>query len=174
MSMIGNLTRIPDDARVALHENPSAIHLVLHPDDDPEQEPIHALSDGDKADLDKTWHALHFLFTGSNWEGDFPQGFLVSCGDEIGDVDVGYGPARSFSAAQVKEIAEFLARLDLTELKGNFDFAAMQELHIYPNIWDDPADLEDEWEYVMGGLDELVSFVKETAEKGFALLVYLN
>src|SRR5687768_15824950 len=31
----------------------------------------------DELDLDKAWHGLHFLFTGTEWEGDEPACFLV-------------------------------------------------------------------------------------------------
>lgn len=51
--------------------------------------------DGDEIDLEKAWHGLQFLFTGTAWEGDEPACYLVRGGLEVGKVDVGYGPARA-------------------------------------------------------------------------------
>lgn len=125
MSMIGNLARIPEDVRVALHTDPERITALLYPEfveekkrgslarlfgtwwDGPPApgQVLHTLGPDDRIDLDKTWHALHYLFTGTAWAGDFPACFLVSSGEPVGDVDVGYGPARSFTPAQTKAIA---------------------------------------------------------------------
>jgi len=196
MSMIGNLSRIPEDVRVTLHKNPAAIIGVLYPDfieepvrkpgfiarlfgrkpadPTPPPKPIHVLSETDTIDIDKAWHILHFLFTGSDWEGDFPQGFLVSCGEPVGDVDVGYGPARSFTPAQVREIAGYLSGLDRTELRSRLDPDKMHKMEIYPSIWKSCENPDDEWEYIEGGLNQVTRFVGEAAEKDLALLVYIN
>lgn len=196
MSMIGSLSRIPEDVRVGLQKNPEAIFGLLYPEFDkapvkktgffsrllgrkPEKttaapNPLHRLADTDTTDVDKAWHALHFLFTGSDWEGEFPQGFLVSCGEPVGDVDVGYGPARAFTSDQVKAIAEYMTGLDRTELKNRFDPEKMHAMEIYPSIWKDDQILYEAWEYIEGGLEEMTRFVRETAEKDMALLVYLN
>src|SRR6185312_15082100 len=104
MSMIGNLARIPEATRQSLHQEPSRITQFIYPDaiakesksetgilgrffnrKQPKQEAppsqTESLPPQDAMDLDKAWHGLHFLFTGSDWSGDFPQGFLVSCGE---------------------------------------------------------------------------------------------
>ncbi len=196
MSMIGNLTRIPEAVRVALRNNPDAIYGLLYPEfveptatqpgffarllgRQPKEramppEPLHRLADTDTIDLDKAWHALHFLFTGSDWEGAFPQGFLVACGEPVGDVDVGYGPARAFTSDQVKALAEYLAGLDRDELKHRFDPEKMHAMEIYPSIWKDNEHLYDVWGYIEGGLEEVTRFVRETAERDMALLIYIN
>ena len=194
--MIGNLSRIPEDVRVALHESPEAIQVLLYPElaseqpkkpellsrlfggktksPEPRPAPNYHLPESDSTDIDKTWHALHFLFTESDWEGGFPEGFMVSCGDPIGDVDVGYGPARSFNPDEVKEIARYLSEIDRNALRDRFDVKKMHEMDIYPSIWKNCENVDDEWRYVEGGLHEVVRFVRETADKDLALLVYIN
>ena len=195
MGMIGNLTRVAEETRISLFEAPERINQLLYPEFDelpqPKQgllarlfgkkqeakvpsPPIDSIPEDDSMDLDKTWHALHFLFTGSDWEGDFPNGFLVSCGEPVGDVDVGYGPAKAFTPTQVSEIMNFLENLDLVDLRKRFDPKKMHEMEIYPSIWDNSADPDQELEYVFGGLDELRDFVKETVSRQMALLVYIN
>jgi len=194
--MIGNISRIPAPVRTALHRDPSTIHAVLYPDwaevsvkppgllarlfgrkpapIDPPSDPIHTLSDSDTIDLDKTWHILHFLFTGSDWGGDFPHGFLVSCGKPVGDEDVGYGPARSFDPSQVKQIASFLASLDHPELRKRLDPGQLEKWEIYPGLAGNPTELEENWDYIANRLDEITRFLAETAEKDFSILVYIN
>jgi hypothetical protein len=196
MGMIGNLSRISDDTRISLLKDPEQINTLLYPEFDeapqskpgflsrifgkkdihvlPTSRPPEALPEEDTMDLDKTWHALHFLFTGSDWEGNFPNGFLVSCGEPIGDVDVGYGPAKVFTPQQVDEIAAFLGSVDQIGLKQRFDPKKMHEMEIYPSIWDNEADPEQELEYVLGGLEELQGFIRETVDRKMALLVYIN
>jgi hypothetical protein len=50
----------------------------------------------------------------------------------------------------------------------------MRKLEIYPSVWDDEAAIDDEWDYILGGLDSLREFLAETKSRGMALLVYLN
>jgi hypothetical protein len=195
--MLGNLARIPETVRLALLRDPARITAVLYEDHDaepprpgffarlfgrgartsmptPADARLPSVSNIDTLDIDKAWHGLHYLLTGDAWEGDFPQGFLVSCGQEVGDVDVGYGPARAFSAAQVKQIAAFLDGLDRGALRGRFDLDAMAKADIYPDIWMSGESADDLWQYVGGALDEVASFVRNTADRDMALLVYLN
>ncbi|OYW72652.1 MAG: hypothetical protein B7Z37_24175 [Verrucomicrobia bacterium 12-59-8] len=195
MSMIGNLARVPEHVRSSLHEDPSKIDALLYPDDADKkpvkklgffsrlfglkQKPrpisscaIEPLSAEDSVDIDKTWHALHFLFTGTNWKGDFPEGFLVSCGKPVGDVDVGYGPARSFTSTEVKRISEFLMHVDRDVLRSRLDPEKIERLEIY---WSgDNTHLEEDWAYLEGRLSDLTAFVAETAQKDLALLVYIS
>ncbi|MGZ4961322.1 MAG: YfbM family protein [Limisphaerales bacterium] len=200
MSMIGNLARISEATRQTLHQDPSEICNFLYPEvpatahgntgyfghlfgsDVAVKEPLRTsalgvLPEQDVLDLDKAWHGLHFLFTGSDWEGEFPEGFLVSCGEPIGDEDVGYGPARSFTPEEVAQIATFLDCVDEATLRQRLDPHRMMELEIYPTypgLRPEDVDLEDEWEYFTDTLHRMKQFVREAAAKNMALLVYIN
>lgn len=196
MSMIGNLSRIPEDVRIALHNKPEEINQLLYPEletgpaqktgflsrffgkpttaANPGKKAVHTLGDLDTIDLDKSWHAIHFLLTGSDWDGDFPRGFLVSCGEPVGDVDVGYGPARSFTPDQVKEISAYLGQLDHSQLREKFTPEKMEEMAIYPSIWTRDEDPDGIFEYLEDGFDRMEKFIRETAEGDFALLIYIN
>ena len=170
MSMIGNLARIPETTRQRLHQDPSRIPQFLYPQAVEDE----SLPPDDVMDLDKAWHGLHFLFTGSDWSDDFPEGFLVACGKPVGDVDVGYGPARSFSPSEVEEIAAFLEAQKEGTLRQRLDPKAMAELEIYPGIWAEDTNLDEEWEYLLDGFRRMKEFVREAVSKKMALLVYLN
>ena len=202
MSMIGNLARIPNETLLQLRQSPELITALLYPDmpapapakagllgrlfggkKAPEAArpksamPLAPLPEGDQMDLDKAWHGLHFLFTGSDWEGDFPQGFIVTCGEPVGEVDMGYGPARSYTPDEVEKIARFLEAQNEDELRKRLDPEKMKELEIYPSIWDritNPEEKNEEWDYLADSFRSMKQFVQEAAAKRMALLVYLN
>lgn len=133
------------------------------------------LADGEglDTDLDKAWHGLHFLLTGTSDGGTFPAGFLLLGGEEI-DEDVGYGPAQAFSAAQTRQIAAHLAALDDSELAARFDPAKMMALNIYPEIWDRPAVEEDTLGYLMENLNLLRRVVTQASAAGRGLIVTMS
>src|SRR5688572_17439045 len=84
-------------------------------------------------DLDKTWHGLHYLLTGSAWEGEGPTAFLVEGGELMG---VGVRSARVFWPNEVEAIHSALAAVTPDELRRRFDPQAMMREEVYPQIWD--------------------------------------
>jgi hypothetical protein len=131
--------------------------------------------DGDEVDLDKAWHGLHFLFTGTAWEGEEPACYLVQGGREIGDVDVGYGPARALLPEEVGRFAEYLHRLAPEELERRYDPERMTALQIYPEIWGDEADAEDSGiGYLLESFDRLRDFVARARDAGDGIVIYVN
>lgn len=176
--MIGNLARVPDEIRQTLHQHPQLIVDLIYGEEAPEAHPemskVTLLDAGEAMDLDKTWHVLHFLFTGTAWEGEFPANFLVSSGQPVGEEDVGYGPARSFSPAEVREIHTFLQNLNPTDLRSRMNPKEMEALQIYPSVWRADTVVDDEWPYFAGGLESATEFVSETVRQGKAMLVYIN
>jgi len=122
--------------------------------------------------LDKAWHGLHYLLSGSDWEGDGPEAFLLNGGTEIGEVDVGYGPARSFTPDEIVQIHDCLSRIAPETLRVRFDPAKMTELELYPNVWD--RDPEAELESLLNSYEDLRQFVERTADSRLGLVVYLG
>jgi hypothetical protein len=199
MSMIGNLARVPSATRDALHARPELVMRLLYPGTPvpaprqpgflarlfgakaaPASQPtepvpvVGPLAETDTLCIDKAWHALHYLFTGTAWAGEPPADFLAVGGTEIGKVDVGYGPARSFTPAQVQSIAAFLNEQREDELRSRIDPAAMQRLDIYPGVWADDTDIEEEWGYLAGSLLEMKQFVGQAAQANLSMIVYIN
>ena len=167
MSMICTVRSLSDIDLLALLKSPDAIDGYL--DDDGE-----GFGSFEEYDVDKAWHGIHFLLTGTAWEGPPPLNFLVGGGTEVGDVDVGYGPARGLRHSEVLKLAKALEPLSGSELRTRFDPARMIELEIYPTIWDRPLDEDDTIGYLINFYDGLRSFVRSAATDGRALLVYLN
>jgi hypothetical protein len=74
MSMIGNFRALPDEELRALFANPSRVEQLLY-------ESLlggGSNGNGDELEIDKSWHGLHFLLTGSAREGSFPLNFIVA------------------------------------------------------------------------------------------------
>jgi hypothetical protein len=167
MGMIANLRRASDARIDALLSDPETVAEYLSGDAEE--------LDDDHADLgvDKAWHGIHYLLTGTAWEGSPPLDFLVKGGREIGDVDVGYGPARAFSSADVRDIAVALHTITREDLERRFDPAAMSKLDIYPSIWGRPREEDDTLGYLLEYYDALKNFIEGVAEQGEGLLVYI-
>jgi hypothetical protein len=170
MSMIGNFRRASDDRIESLLRDPASILDYLGGNDEGEGDEAHA-----DLDVDKAWHGIHYLLTGTAWEeGERPLGFIVRGGREVGDVDVGYGPARAFPSAEVREIASALRPLTREVVARRFDPKAMTRLDIYPSIWDRPGEEDDALEYLLSYYDSLRNFIEGAVDQGEGLLVYMN
>ncbi len=130
--------------------------------------------EGESTDLDKAWHGLHYLFTQTDWAGEPPLNFIVCGGTEVGDVDVGYGPARVFRAQEVQAIHTALQATDPDTLRNRFDPDAMMKLDIYPTIWDRDAQEDDTLAYCLEYFDVLKDFIADAARHELGLVVYLS
>jgi hypothetical protein len=128
-------------------------------------------SNGRVESIEKSWHGLHFLFTGSDWDSDLPNGFLLA-GSVIGDVDVGYGPARAINVNETAAVCDFLKSIDHEFVSKNFDPQRMTELELYPNCWD--REPEEELKYLLWNFDLLKAFVQETYDRNQGLVIYLG
>src|ERR1700716_4049596 len=99
MEMIGNLRPASDAEIQQLLASPTDVTRFLYG----------AEADGrERVVLKKAWPATRFVLTGSRLGGAEPLNFLVSEGTPVGEVDVGYGPARVLTSAQVRAIASSL------------------------------------------------------------------
>jgi Domain of unknown function (DUF1877) len=72
-------------------------------------------TDDSYLNLEKAWHGLHYLLTGSTDGGPLPLSFIFAGGQDVGP-DLGYGPARLLSAKFVKELDSSLNGLTIDEL----------------------------------------------------------
>jgi hypothetical protein len=169
MSMIGNFLLVSDAEIASLLEAPCAVHEFL------ERRVYQAASPVEYLDVDEAWHALHFLLTGTAWEGAPPLNFIVSGGNSIGDEDVGYSPARALRAREVASLHRALEGLDAQELLRRYDGPAMDALGVYPGGWAacDPTK-GNAFGYCSGAYEELRALVRRGAGLGRGLLVWLT
>ncbi len=194
MSMIYGLRRVGRKELSRLIENPNEITWFLHgvePDPpkpgllgrlfgkkaDPEGLVSHGTweepPEGHETDLDKAWHAIHYLLSGSPWEGDLPAGTLLVGGEGIGDIDVGYGTARALSPEVVQRYSEYLSGVSNDELRSRFDPAKLVEAEIYPDgLWEEGGG--EELSYIVEYFEELKGFIRSAAESDDGVVVYLS
>ena len=146
-----------------------AAHLRADPDD------VDVLLDGDvptgrSVDLDKAWHGLHWLLTGTAWDTDTPAGQAILGGRDVGE-DNGYGPSRLLEPDGVRAVAAALAALDADALAARMDRPAMEAADIYPQIWDEDDVFES---YLRPAYEDLRGFYARAAAEGAAVLQSLS
>jgi Domain of unknown function (DUF1877) len=124
---------------------------------------------GALGDLEKSWHGLHYLLTGTAWEGEPPLNFLLAGGREI-DIGLGESPVQAHSSAQTRAIAEALEAVSRDQLAARFDPARMMELEIYPEVWARPGELER----LLEAFGQVREAVRTVVRRGYGLLVSIS
>lgn len=137
-----------------------------------DDEPSGDAGAGEILDLHKSWHALHFLFTGTAWEGRAPADALLNGGREVGE-DLGYGPARLLDAKETAAFAVFLRTQTVEGLLGKVDLRRMSDLEIYCFEDDGEDAAEDVEADIETYFPQLKDFVVAAADKGEGLLVWM-
>lgn len=122
-------------------------------------------------DLHKSWHVLHFLFTGTAWAGAAPANTLLAGGRAVGE-DLGYGPARVIGPAETSAFDHYLSSLSLSELKRRIDPGAMARLEIYCADADngDASELVEDVEHY---LPRLKNYVSSAATRGHGMTIWM-
>lgn len=164
MGMCGYLRAITPDQLQRLVDDPDGFGSFLPFAAEPGPDP------GESVDLDKSWHAIHYLLTGEQYDGEPPLCNAVLGGDPVGE-DLGYGPARYLTAAEVVDVADALGTVDPDDLRQRYgDGSPLADADIYPSIWDrDPDGLD----YVLTHFAELVAFYRRAADNGRAVLQFI-
>lgn len=124
--------------------------------------------------LDKAWHGLHFLFTGTADSDEEPACFVISGGEDIGEDQGGDPVARLLEPAQVRDFAAFLAALTPDELRRRFDPERMTALEIYPEIWDRPLEEDDTFGFLLESFALLRESVTAAAAAGESVLITVS
>lgn len=163
MSMTGQFAAISKSKLDELQDDPDAVADFLFLEAD-EGGPSHT------ADIDKAWHGIHFLLTGSPSGGVGPLAAAIMGGEEIGE-DAGYGPARYLEPEEVKSIAQALADASTEDLAKRYSPKALTAADIYPGIWEQEGD--EAFDYLAGYYEDMVDFYKAAAKRGDAVLLYL-
>jgi hypothetical protein len=166
MGMVLTVRRLGDADLSRLREQPALVTEYLGED------PPDGFGPFADVDVDKAWHAIHYLLTGTAWEGEPPLNFVVTGGTEVGD-DLGYGPARALTSAEVRLVAAALQPLTPEVFLRRFNPVALTAAEIYPEIWDRPPEEDDTRGYVAEYYDRLRSFVIDVASEGEAMLISL-
>jgi hypothetical protein len=112
--------------------------------------------------LDKAWHGIHFLLTGSRWEGEEPLCYLVKGGELVGQEG---DDARVLRPDQIADWANALSTISADDLRKRYDPAAMKKADIYAMIWDRVDEEPGNLEYMLPYYDDLRSFLEKTKKE---------
>lgn len=156
-SMIWRAVAVSPPQFEQIKKNPEALARAL-------------FSEGTQAiSLDKDRHGIHFLLTGTAWDAKGAAGQAILGGKEFGG-DLGYGPARVLSEAQVKAISSALSKISGESLAARFDPDAMTKADVYPTIvW--KRDGAQALTSLTSSYGALASFYRRAAEKGLLVVI---
>ena len=118
----------------------------------------------DFLDIDKSWHAIHFLLTGVVEGGDAPLAWAVFAPMIIGED----GSARVLMPDQVIEVSKALAPVTADKLKRSCDWSVMNEREIFPGGWS--AGDED---YIAENFNHLKKLYESAARRRMAVLQWI-
>ena len=164
MGMVGCFAALPEARLADLRRDPDSIEEYLYPDDGESDPPNYI-------DVDKAWHGIHYLLTGTAHGGARPLSLAIVGGEEFGP-EVGYGPARFLTSAEVAEVSAALEGLTIDGLSERFDPQDMAAKSIYPDvIW--VRDGQEALEYVLESYQQLVVFYRDAAARGDAVIQWL-
>jgi len=167
MSMMTYYVRLPKAELDRLLKDPKSIHDFLHPDEEPKGHDAER-----RIDVEKTWDIIHFLLTGSAAAVEGPLNNVVRGGREIGDEDVGYGPARYLTPEEVAKAATALSQIPFEKLWKRLDIKAMKKADVYMS----ESLRDDEWHrgWVKRYYEPLRKFFGEAAAAHEAVILYLG
>jgi len=146
--------READDARRFLEDTELLEELLESDDDDT------------SVDLDKAWHGIHWLLTGSVEPTAATVSSAIFGGEPIGE-DLGYGPGRLLAPADVAALAKTLSEINVDSFRDRLDPSAMADAAVYPNVWDED-DIFDA--YLAPALRRLQDFYRAAAEADQAVI----
>jgi hypothetical protein len=140
----------------------------------PHSEPIGgAREEGDEIDLDKSWHLMHFLLTGSDEGTGTPTSFLNENWPAVGDVDIGWGKAWAIDAEGIRRFNDALRDVDDDALCARFDTEKMRAEDVYlADAFE--GDEAEGCNYVLHHLSVLRTFVAEAARRNCGAIGYLT
>lgn len=134
-------------------------------------------------DVAGAWLVLTYLLTGDPQGGESSLNFLVTGGTQVGDLDVGDGPARAFTSDQVRVIAAELNLVRDADAEARYEAAVALD----PDIMDEPDFDEDEFDeddeefldapdttrrHVFGCLEVLRTYIANTVALNQGLIVW--
>ena len=181
LCLVGQVT---DQELKKIKNDPKRIELLIDIDDDVEipkrsffqklfskKQPPPIIQEPKKAeptcDLDKSWHALHFILNGDPWKGAFPLNFLASGGEEIGE-DVGFGPIRFLNASQTKQLKDELNKITADDFDNRFNAAKLTSAEIYPT-----GDWTDAKPWLRENYISIKEFIGQTVADGKGIYIYI-
>ena len=166
MSMIGNLLRVTKAELEEYLKDSSLLESSIY-DEETDERP-------NLVDIDKSWDGILFLLTGQNVANtDHPLAKILFSGQLIDeDQDMGYGPAHYLTPEQVADLNNQISKITITDLKQKYNPKRMEELEVYPSIWEKEGD--QAFDYLGEYFKNLQQVYSDAAKNGEAIITFLN
>ena len=127
----------------------------------------------EEIDLDKAWHVLHFLLTGSNTDEPHPLNLIGHDWPPLANVNNGLGPPMAVSSAALREFHAAFDRVSDDEIMQRWDADQIREADLY--IGDVLADEGEEGqEYVLEYLVRFRKFVTDCVQGADGTVVWYS
>ncbi|HEY6400911.1 MAG TPA: YfbM family protein [Blastocatellia bacterium] len=168
MSMVCGLTAVSEEEISELLANPES----LLDSSDEESESVESNEAASACVyLDKAWHGIHFLLTGSAWGGEEPLCYLLEGGEMLDYENYPDGPPRVLRPDQIANWANALSTISAEDLRKRFDPKAMMKAEIYPSIWDRDPEEDDTLGYLLGYYEPLRSFLEQAKKENRGAII---
>ncbi|WP_447637856.1 YfbM family protein [Flavobacterium microcysteis] len=124
-------------------------------------------------DIDKSWDGIIFLLTGQSLATAEHNLVRILFSGQIIDEeqDLGYGPAHYLTPEDVAELNNEISTITIADLKQKFNPEKMNELEVYPTIWDEG---DDAFDYVADGFSTLQNVFADATKNGEAIITFLS
>jgi hypothetical protein len=134
--------------------------------------PLHPPDPDRSIDIEKGWHGLHFLLTGTADEGEEPACYIVRGGEDLDDE----GCSRALRPHQVRRFSEYLSSLTPAELARRYDPQRMTKLRIYPSvIWSRPTETPNSpLTWLTECFEDVRQFIAKAAASGDGVIVDIS
>ncbi|MGJ1266633.1 YfbM family protein [Sphingobacterium spiritivorum] len=164
MSMIANLLRVTTSELEAYLKDSSLLEDSIYNDEADAENLV---------DIDKSWDGIIFLLTGQGLATAKHNLVRILFSGQIIDEeqDLGYGPAHYLTAEQVAELNGEISAITIADLKQRFNPERMNELEIYPIIWDEG---DDAFDYLADGFLTLQNVFADATKNEEAIITFLN
>jgi hypothetical protein len=164
MSMIGYFVALDQATLNEVKRAPDLLENYLFVGDGNDQPPP-------RVSIDKAWHGIHYLLTGTAYGGTGPLSWAVFGGEAIGE-DLGYGPARLLAPEPLAAVAAALKEIDVESFRSRYSPEAMEAAQVYPDdIWVREGD--EALDYLVSYYQLMVDFYAGAASRGDGAVLFL-
>ena len=136
--------------------------------------PVPDRMEGDEADLDKSWHLVHYLLCGDPGRG---EGALALIGDDLhplADLDLGVGKPNVVSPDRVRAFSKAVSGMTTDDFLARYVPEQMPLGDLYMGDVIERGDVDDMREYAVENFEILRGFVEQAADRDEAIITYYS